>query len=101
MEQFDLKSAKIAVIGLGYVGLPLAIEFAKKYKVAGFDIKEKRIAELFASMEKDPTHGIGKPEALKYNLSGYWYRRIDWENRIVYKVDGDIIWVISLRGHYK
>ena len=52
-------------------------------------------------MEKDPTHGIGKPEALKYNLSGYWYRRIDWENRIVYKVDGDIIWVISLRGHYK
>jgi len=48
MEQFDLKSAKIAVIGLGYVGLPPAIEFAKKYKVAGFDIKEKRIAELLS-----------------------------------------------------
>ncbi len=61
----------------------------------------KRIAELFASMEKHPTNGIGKPEALKYNLSGYWSRRIDMGNRIVYKVEGDIIWVISLRGHYK
>ena len=37
---------KIAVIGLGYVGLPLAIEFGKKYKVIGFDINQKRIEEL-------------------------------------------------------
>ena len=46
MEQFDLKNTKIAVIGLGYVGLPLAIEFAKKYEVLGFDIDIHRIAEL-------------------------------------------------------
>ena len=46
MEQFDLKDAKIAIVGLGYVGLPLAIEFAKKYRVTGFDIKEGRIREL-------------------------------------------------------
>ena len=37
---------KIAVIGLGYVGLPLAVEFAKKYKVVGFDINQSRINEL-------------------------------------------------------
>ena len=37
---------KIAVIGLGYVGLPLAVEFAKKYKVIGFDINPKRVEEL-------------------------------------------------------
>ena len=37
---------KIAVIGLGYVGLPLAVEFAKKYKVVGFDINTQRVAEL-------------------------------------------------------
>jgi toxin YoeB len=61
----------------------------------------KRIAELFASMEKTPTQGIGKPEPLRHNLSGYWSRRIDWENRIVYRVEDDIIWVISLKGHYK
>ena len=46
MEQFDLKTAKIAVIGLGYVGLPLSIEFAKKYQVVGFDINTGRINEL-------------------------------------------------------
>lgn len=46
MEQFDLKEAKIAIVGLGYVGLPLAIEFAKKYRVLGFDINEDRIAGL-------------------------------------------------------
>jgi UDP-N-acetyl-D-galactosamine dehydrogenase len=46
MEQFDLKNAKIAIIGLGYVGLPLAIEFAKKYKVLGFDIDINRIDAL-------------------------------------------------------
>jgi len=42
------KSPKIAVIGLGYVGLPLAVEFAKHYPVAGFDIKQPRIDELNA-----------------------------------------------------
>src|ERR1700743_2490064 len=46
MEKFDLRNAKIAVIGLGYVGLPLSIAFAKKYRVLGFDINERRIADL-------------------------------------------------------
>ncbi|MBT3520485.1 MAG: nucleotide sugar dehydrogenase, partial [Gammaproteobacteria bacterium] len=41
-----MKNIKIAVIGLGYVGLPLAVEFAKKYGVVGFDINTKRVAEL-------------------------------------------------------
>lgn len=43
---FDLKSIRIGVIGLGYVGLPLAVEFGRKYPTVGFDINEKRIAEL-------------------------------------------------------
>jgi UDP-N-acetyl-D-glucosamine/UDP-N-acetyl-D-galactosamine dehydrogenase len=42
----ELKHSKIAIIGLGYVGLPLAVEFSKKFKVVGFDINEKRITEL-------------------------------------------------------
>ena len=41
-----MKKPKIAIIGLGYVGLPLAVEFAKKYQVIGFDINKKRIQEL-------------------------------------------------------
>ena len=46
MEQSDLKDAKLAIIGLGYVGLPLAIEFAKQYRVLGFDIDTNRINEI-------------------------------------------------------
>jgi len=46
MRHFDLADTKIAVIGLGYVGLPLAIEYAKKYSVLGFDINSERISEL-------------------------------------------------------
>ena len=61
----------------------------------------KRISELFTSMLESPRKGIGKPEPLKHNLSGYWSRRIDKENRIVYRIEGEIIWVISLKGHYK
>ena len=41
-----MKNTKIAVIGLGYVGLPLAVEFAKKYEVVGFDINSKRVEEI-------------------------------------------------------
>lgn len=49
MERLEVK---IAVIGLGYVGLPLAVEFAKKYKVIGFDIDEKRVEELNGGIDK-------------------------------------------------
>lgn len=41
-----MKNMKIAVIGLGYVGMPLAVEFSKKYPVVGFDINEARVKEL-------------------------------------------------------
>jgi len=43
---------KIAIIGLGYVGLPLAVEFAKKYEVIGFDINSKRVEELREGIDK-------------------------------------------------
>ena len=43
----NTESVKIAVIGLGYVGLPLAVEFSKKYSVIGFDINKPRVKELF------------------------------------------------------
>ena len=47
----DKVNIKIGILGLGYVGLPLAIEFAKKFKVVGFDIKEHRIGELRNSLD--------------------------------------------------
>jgi len=48
---FSLKTIKIGVVGLGYVGLPLAVEFGKRYKTVGFDIKEARVAELAAGRD--------------------------------------------------
>ena len=59
---FDLSQAKIAVIGLGYVGLPLAVEFSKKYKVLGFDINQDRINELNSG--KDSTLEVSPQELL-------------------------------------
>ena len=60
----------------------------------------KRIRELLVSMMNTPFQGIGKPEGLKYNLSGKWSRRIDKENRIVYEVENQLITIHSLKGHY-
>ncbi|MED9902701.1 MAG: Txe/YoeB family addiction module toxin [Lachnospiraceae bacterium] len=60
----------------------------------------KRINQLLKDMKRSPFEGIGKPEPLKENLSGFWSRRIDDEHRIVYAVDEDTIFIISCRGHY-
>src|SRR5690606_20619532 len=43
---FDIKNINIGVVGLGYVGLPLAVEFGRKYPTVGFDVKEARVADL-------------------------------------------------------
>ena len=48
-----INNLKVAIIGLGYVGLPLAIEFAKKRFVIGFDVKKKRIEELKSGVDKN------------------------------------------------
>jgi len=55
----------------------------KKERGSGYS---KKITKLVTAIEKDPFTGIGKPEALKYDLSGFWSRRINEEHRIVYKV---------------
>lgn len=61
----------------------------------------KRINLLIKDMLRNPFDGIGKAEALKENLSGFWSRRIDGEHRIIYAVEDDSIVIISCRGHYE
>jgi toxin YoeB len=60
----------------------------------------KRINELIKSAVRTPFEGIGKPEGLKENLSGFWSRRIDDKNRLVYEVSDAEISIISCRYHY-
>ena len=61
----------------------------------------KRINALFKDTLREPFEGIGKPEPLKENLSGFWSRRIDDTNRLVYCVDGKSLVAIACRYHYK
>ena len=60
----------------------------------------KRIRELLEAIQQDPYKGIGNPEVLKHQLSGYWSRHINLEHRLVYKISGNVITVISCRFHY-
>ena len=61
----------------------------------------KRINKLIMDAQRSPFEGIGKPEPLKENLSGFWSRRIDDSNRLVYAVDNKQITIISCRYHYE
>ncbi|TWX63029.1 Txe/YoeB family addiction module toxin [Colwellia sp. C1TZA3] len=60
----------------------------------------KRINKLITDTNRSPFEGIGKPEPLKENLSGFWSRRVDESNRLVYAVNDSHITVISCRYHY-
>ena len=60
----------------------------------------KRINRLIEATKRSPFDGIGKPEALKENLSGFWSRRIDDTHRLVYAVNEQHLTIISCRYHY-
>lgn len=60
----------------------------------------RRINELIKDAQRDPFAGIGKPEALKHSLSGFWSRRIDETNRLIYEADDEDLIIISCRYHY-
>lgn len=60
----------------------------------------KRINALINDIKRNPFDGIGKPEPLKENLSGYWSRRIDDKNRVVYYEQDNIVYILACRRHY-
>jgi toxin YoeB len=60
----------------------------------------KRILRMIEESQRDPFGGIGKPEPLKNELSGWWSKRIDVEHRLVYKVEEGCLIIAQARGHY-
>lgn len=60
----------------------------------------KRINTLIKDIQRQPFDGLGDPEPLRHQWSGYWSRRIDREHRLVYKVTDDAIIVVQCRYHY-
>ncbi len=86
----------------------MEIEFTQRafndlqyWKKAGNTKVLKRIAQPTSAILEYPFTGIGKPEALKYQYTGKWSRRINQEHRYVYEVRDETVYVFSLRGHYK
>ena len=61
----------------------------------------KRINQLIKDIDRNGYEGIGKPEPLKYELQGYWIRRIDDEHRLVYLIVDNNIEIVSCRLHYQ
>lgn len=72
------------------------------FKKTNNQIILKKIKQILESIQETPYEGIGKPEQLKYNLSGLWSRRINLEHRLVYEVleKDSVILIHSLKGHY-
>lgn len=60
----------------------------------------RKINEILVDIDRYPYEGIGKPEALKHSLSGYWSRRINLEHRCVYRIEANEIQIAQLRHHY-
>lgn len=71
------------------------------WKKSGNVSVQKKIANLIADIAAHPKTGIGKPEELKYELSGLWSRHIDRKNRIVYQIFETEVHILSLKGHYE
>jgi len=84
---------------------PKAVEHLNYWKKSGNKSIQKKIEQLIVSIQENPFEGIGKPEPLKYELSGSWSRRINAEHLIIYEIHEDGLIVIleiqSLKGHYK
>ncbi len=83
------------------------IEFTEKakkdidsFRKAGEKVILSKILILLNELSEHPYQGRGKPEVLKFELSGLWSRRINKEHRLVYEVQGDIVNILSAKGHY-
>ena len=60
----------------------------------------KRVNQLIQDSQRNGYSGIGKPEPLKGEFSGFWSRRIDDTNRLVYRINDDVLEILSCKGHY-
>ncbi len=82
-----------------------AIKDLEFWSKSGNKIILKKISELIKAIQINPYSGIGKPESLKYEFAGFWYRRIDAKHRIIYDIIDentiDILSILSVKGHYK
>jgi toxin YoeB len=77
-----------------------AKEDVDAYKKSGNKSILNKLLTLLQQLEEHPFTGTGKPEPLKHNLSGMWSRRINKEHRLVYQVEENTVFILSVKGHY-
>ncbi len=82
--------------------LPQAVSDIAYFKKLGDKAIQKKIEKLLVELMKHPETGTGQIEQMKYDLAGYWSRRINGEHRIVYKInyEADVVKIYSLKEHY-
>jgi len=90
MGQFKLKIEELAELHL------------KKHFKSGDKASIKKIEKILVELTDTPYTGTGNPEPLKYELSGFWSRKVNQKDRLIYKVEENIVtvFVISAMGHY-
>ena len=77
-----------------------ALEDLGFWKRSGQKIITKKITSLIEDIQNNSYSGLGKPEELKHELSGWWSRRINKEHRLIYRVEEGQIHILSMRFHY-
>jgi toxin YoeB len=80
----------------------LAEVHIKKHIKSGNKVLLKKLGKILIELQETPYSGIGNPEALKHDLSGYWSRRLSQKDRLIYRVDDDVVtvFVVAALGHY-
>ena len=78
-----------------------AIDDIRQHKKSGNKAVINKVILLLEELTQHPFTGTGKPEPLKYNLSGMWSRRINKEHRLVYEVQENTVFILSAKGHYE
>ena len=73
-----------------------------KHKKSGNQATIKKISKILIELSEKPFEGTGNPEALKYELTGFWSREINRKDRLIYRVEEDVVtvYIISAMGHY-
>ncbi len=77
-----------------------ALDDLEYFKKSGNKKVLLKIARILEELTLHPDKGTGKPERLKFELSGYWSRRINKEHRLIYRFDDRKVYIVSLKGHY-
>jgi toxin YoeB len=81
---------------------PIAEKHLKEHLKSGDKASIKKIEKIFLELSENPFEGIGNPEQLKYELTGFWSRKINAKDRLIYLVDDMkvIVYIVSAKGHY-